>query len=68
MSILGNFRADQQITQLMSETDPNSQNALNLMGRLKKAGPKAIPKLIEAQKDEDERVKRLATWALSQVD
>ena len=48
MSILGNFRADQQITQLMSETDPNSKNAVNLMGRLKKAGPKVIPKLIDA--------------------
>ena len=48
MSILGNFRADQQITQLMSEADPTSKNALNLMERLKKAGPKAIPKLIDA--------------------
>ena len=48
MSILGNFRADQQITQLMSETDPASKSATNLMRRLKNAGPKAIPKLIDA--------------------
>ena len=48
MSLLGNYRADQQITQLMSEADPTSRNALNLMERLKKAGPKAIPKLIDA--------------------
>ena len=48
MSFLGNFRADQQITQLMSEADPTSKNALNLVERLKRAGPKAIPKLIDA--------------------
>jgi len=48
LSFLGNFRADQQITQLMSEADPTSKNALNLVERLKKAGPKAIPKLIDA--------------------
>ena len=48
LSFLGNFRADQQITQLMSEADPTSKNALNLIERLKKAGPKAIPKLIDA--------------------
>ena len=48
MKILGNFRADQQITQLMAESDPSSRSARNLMARLKKAGPKAIPKLIDA--------------------
>ena len=48
MNILSNFRADQQITELMSENDPASKNALNLMQRLKKAGPKVIPKLIDA--------------------
>jgi len=48
MSLLGNFRADQQITQLMSESDPTSRNALSLVERLKKASPKAIPKLIDA--------------------
>ncbi len=48
MSLLGNFRADQQITQLMSESDPTSRSASNLVERLKKAGPKAIPKLIDA--------------------
>ncbi len=48
MSFLGAFRADQQINELMSETDPTSSKAMNLMERLKKAGPKAIPKLIDA--------------------
>ena len=48
MGILGNFRADQQITQLMSERDPTSKSALNLMQRLKSGGPKVIPKLIDA--------------------
>ena len=48
MRLLGNYRADQQITQLMSESDPTSRGARNLVERLKKAGPKAIPKLIDA--------------------
>ncbi len=48
MSLLGSFRADQQITELMSESDPSSGNALNLIERLKKSGPKTIPKLIDA--------------------
>ena len=48
MSLLGQFRADQQISALMAEPDPTSSRALNLVERLKKAGPKAIPKLIDA--------------------
>ncbi len=48
MSFLGNFRADQQITELIAEADPTSKNALNLVERLKRAGPKTIPKLIDA--------------------
>nr|MDJ0940316.1 HEAT repeat domain-containing protein [Woeseiaceae bacterium] len=48
MSLLGTFRADQQINQLMSESDPTSSRALSLMERLKKSGPKTIPKLIDA--------------------
>lgn len=48
MGLLGTFRADQQINALMAESDPTSSRALNLMERLKRAGPKAIPKLIDA--------------------
>jgi len=48
VGLLGTFRADQQINALMAESDPTSSRALNLMERLKRAGPKAIPKLIDA--------------------
>ncbi len=48
MSLLGTFRADQQINALMAESDPTSSRALNLMERLKRAGPKVIPKLVDA--------------------
>ena len=48
MSLLGGFRTDQQITALLAESDPNSRRAMNLMERLKRAGPKVIPKLIDA--------------------
>lgn len=48
MAILGGFRADQLISQLISETDTTSPNAQKLTERLKKLGPKVIPKAIEA--------------------
>ncbi len=48
MSLLGGFRTDQQINALMAEADPTSSKALNMVERLKKSGPKAIPKLIDA--------------------
>ncbi len=48
VSLLGQFRADQQINQLIAESDPTSSRALGLVERLKKTGPKAIPKLIDA--------------------
>jgi serine/threonine-protein kinase len=48
MAILAGFRADQLITQLISETDTGSSNALKLTERLKRLGPKVIPKAIEA--------------------
>ena len=41
MSLLGQFRADQQITALIAEPDPTSSKALNLVDRLKKSGPKS---------------------------
>ena len=48
MSILGGFRADQLIGQLVSETDINSAKAHKLIDRLKKIGPKVIPKALDA--------------------
>ncbi len=48
MAILGGFRADQLITQLISENDTASANAQRLTERLKKLGPKVIPKAIDA--------------------
>jgi len=48
MAILGGFRADQLISQLVSEVDTNSASALKLVERLKKIGPKVIPRVIDA--------------------
>ncbi|MDH3748655.1 MAG: HEAT repeat domain-containing protein [Gammaproteobacteria bacterium] len=48
MSLLGSFRSDQQINALMAEADPTSSKATSLVERLKKSGPKVIPKLIDA--------------------
>jgi serine/threonine-protein kinase len=48
MAILGGFRADQLITQLISESDTASVNAQKLTERLKRLGPKVIPKAIDA--------------------
>jgi len=48
VSLLGSFRSDQQINALMAESDPTSSKATSLVARLKKSGPKVIPKLIDA--------------------
>ena len=48
MNILGAFRADQLISQLIAEQDPNSPTATKLVQRIKKAGPKVISKVIDA--------------------
>ena len=48
MGILGAFRADQLISQLIAVQDPNSPAATKLVNRIKKAGSKAIPKVIDA--------------------
>ncbi|MEM8815243.1 MAG: HEAT repeat domain-containing protein [Pseudomonadota bacterium] len=48
MSLLGTFRADQQINALISEQDPDSSNAKKLTQKLKNSGPKSIPKIIDA--------------------
>ena len=48
MGILGGFRTDQLIGQLVSESDTNSMAAQKTIERLKKIGPKVIPKIIDA--------------------
>ena len=48
MSLLGGFRADQLISQLNSEQDPSTPAAQKTVERLKKIGPKVIPKVIDA--------------------
>ncbi len=46
--MLAGFRADQLINQLVSEPDINSPTAQKTMDRLKKLGPKVIPKIVDA--------------------
>ena len=48
MAILSGFRAEQLIGQLVSEDDPQSPSAQKTVERLKKLGPKMIPRIIEA--------------------
>ena len=48
MSLLGGFRADQLISQLNTEADTSSPAAQKLVEKLKKVGPKAIPRVIDA--------------------
>ena len=48
MSLLAGFRADQLISELMSEQDLSSSSALKTIEKLKKVGPKVIPKTIDA--------------------
>lgn len=48
MSLLGGFRADQLISQLAAEPQPDSPAAQKLISKIKKIGPKVIPKAIDA--------------------
>ncbi len=48
MSFLASFRSDQILGQLIAEPDPASPAAQKLVGRLKSAGNKAVPKIIDA--------------------
>ena len=48
MSFLASFRSDQIIGQLIAEPDPQSPAAQKLVNKLKSAGNKAIPKIIDA--------------------
>ncbi len=48
MNFLASFRSDQVLSQLIAEPDPQSANAQKLVDKLKKAGNKAVPKIIDA--------------------
>ena len=48
MSLLGGFRADQLISELMAQADPTTPSAEKLVNKLKKIGPKVVPKVIDA--------------------
>ena len=48
MAILAGFRADQLINELISEPDVASPKAMKLTERLKRLGPRVIPKAIDA--------------------
>jgi len=48
MAIFGGFRTDQLIAHLVSESDTNSMAAQKLIERLKKIGPKVIPRILDA--------------------
>ena len=48
MNFLASFRADQFVTQLLAQEDPASPAAEKLIEKLKKAGNRAIPKVIDA--------------------
>lgn len=48
MKFLGAFRADQLIQDLASDSDPSSAGAQKLVEKIKRSGPKVIPKVIDA--------------------
>jgi len=48
VSFLASFRSDQILAQLVAESDPSSPAAQKLVQKLKTAGNKAIPKIIDA--------------------
>ena len=48
VSILGGFRADQLVNQLVAEQKPDSPAAKRLVNRIKKIGAKVVPKAIDA--------------------
>ena len=48
VALLSGFRADQLISQLVAERDINSPTAQKAIERLKKLGPKVIPRVMDA--------------------
>jgi serine/threonine-protein kinase len=48
MSFLAAFRSDQLIADLVAQEDPSSPSAQKIVAKLKKAGNRAVPKIIDA--------------------
>jgi serine/threonine-protein kinase len=48
VNIFASFRSDQVLTQLIAEPDPASPNAQKLVEKLKGAGNRVVPKIIDA--------------------
>jgi eukaryotic-like serine/threonine-protein kinase len=48
VSLLGGYRADQLVSQLVAEQEPESASAKRLVNRIKNIGAKVIPKAIDA--------------------
>jgi serine/threonine-protein kinase len=48
MTLLGSFRSEQLIQDLVAETDPAGTKARKLVDKIKNVGPKVIPKIIDA--------------------
>jgi serine/threonine-protein kinase len=48
MGLLGGFRADGLVQALVSEPDPTSPGAQKTIAKLKKIGPKIVPRVIDA--------------------
>ena len=48
MTLLGSFRSDQLIQDLVAVSDPAGAKARKLVDKIKNAGPKVIPKVIDA--------------------
>ncbi len=48
MTLLGSFRSDQLIQDLVGESDPAGAKARKLVDKIKNSGPKVIPKVIDA--------------------
>lgn len=48
MTLLGSFRSDQLIHDLVAESDPAGVKARKLVEKIKNVGPKVIPKVIDA--------------------
>ena len=48
MNFLASFRSEQLIGQLIAESDPASPAAQKLVRKLKTAGKRAVPKIIDA--------------------
>ena len=48
MGLLGGFRADSLVQSLVSEPDPTSPDAQKIVEKLKRIGPKVVPKVIDA--------------------